>query len=156
MNSSITPSSPRSSRWPCDLLIASYVISAAVFASARPAWANGDTFFNSTEIPGNPQYVVFGTVKDSQGHYLLHATVTVSVVKHMLQASAQTDVLGRFRTPDVGREIEELGYPIDPALFIVFVDYPGYHIAHREFRGKYRQNKGAVEINFIMEKNGAK
>jgi hypothetical protein len=134
--------------------IALNVIAAAAFATNETAWSNGDTFFNSTEIPGNPQYVVFGNVKDTQGHYLQHATVTVSVVKHMLQASAKTDVLGRFRTPDVGREIEELGYQVDPSLVIIFVEYPGYHIAHREYRGKYGQKKGAVEIDFVMTKNG--
>jgi len=55
------------------------LIAAAALAASVPAWPNGDTFFNSTEIPGNPQYVVFGSVKDVQGHYLSHATVTVSV-----------------------------------------------------------------------------
>ena len=131
------------------------LIAAAALAASVPAWPNGDTFFNSTEIPGNPQYVVFGSVKDVQGHYLSHATVTVSVVKHMLEVTARTDVIGRFRTPDVGREIEELGYPVDPSLIIVSVDYPGYHIAHRIYRGKYRQSKGAIEIDFIMANDRA-
>ena len=124
------------------------VFAAAAFATALPAWPNGDTFFNTKEIPGSPQYVVFGSVKDVEGHYLENVTVTVSVVKHMLEVSAHTNVLGRFRTPDVGREIQELGYEVDPALIIVSVNCPGYYIAHREYRGKYRQNKGAVEINF--------
>lgn len=132
-----------------------YLIVAVALAATVPARPNGDTFFNSSEIPGNPQYVVFGSVKDVQGHYLSHATVTVSVVKHMLEVSARTDVLGRFRTPDVGREIEELGYQVDPSLIIVSVDYPGYHIAHREYRGRYQQSKGAVEIDFVMAKNQA-
>jgi hypothetical protein len=130
-------------------------ISAAIaFAAAVAAWADGDTFFNSMEVPGNPQYVIFGNVKDVQGHYLQHATVTVLVVKHMLEVSARTNVLGHFRTPDVGREIEELGYQVNPALIIVSAQYLGYHIAHREYRGKYRQSKGAIEIDFIMAKNG--
>jgi hypothetical protein len=127
---------------------------ATVLAGSEPAWSNGDTFFNSTEIPGNPQFVVFGNVKDTQGHYLQHATVTVAVLKHMLTLTAQTDILGRYRTPDVGRAIEELGYPVDPALFIYFAEYPGYHVAHRDYRGRYRQNKGAVEIDFVMVRDG--
>lgn len=130
------------------------VFAAAAVAAALPVWSNGDTFFNTTEIPGNPQYVVFGSVKDVQGHYLKNATVTVSVVKHMLEVSARTNILGRFRTPDVGREIQELGYPVDPSLIIVSVEYPGYYLAHREYRGKYRQSKGAIEINFLMAKSG--
>jgi hypothetical protein len=127
----------------------------AIAGGATPAWSNGDTFFNTKEIPGNPQYVIFGSVKDVAGHYLKDVTVTVSVVKHMLEVSARTDVLGRYRTPDVGREIEELGYPVDPSLIIVSVDCPGYYIAHREYRGKYLQSKGAIEINFQMARSKA-
>jgi hypothetical protein len=127
----------------------------ATLGGVMPAWSNGDTFFNTKEIPGNPQYVVFGNVKDLEGHYLKDVTVTVSVVKHMLEVSSRTDVLGRYRTPDVGREIEELGYPVDPSLIIVSVDCPGYYIAHREYRGKYRQSKGAIEIDFRMAKSKA-
>lgn len=134
------------------LTAATAVVAVLATAPARP---NGDTFFNSKEIPGNPQYVVFGCVKDAQGHYLKGGTVTASVVTHMLQVSTHTDVLGHFRTPDVGREIEELGYRVDPSLIIVSVEYPGYHIAHREYRGRHGQSKGAVEIDFVMARNTA-
>jgi hypothetical protein len=135
--------------------IAINVIAALACASSRSAWSNGDTFFQSNEIAGNPHYVIFGCVKDVRGHYLSHATVIVHVAEHMFDVNAQTDVLGRFRTPDVGREINDLGYQVDPSLITISVEYPGYHIAHREFRGKYRQNKGAIEINFQMERNSA-
>jgi hypothetical protein len=135
-------------------LVALKISAAVAFAAAVPAWSNGDKFFNSMEIPGNPQYVIFGNVKDAQGHYLKHVTVTVFVMKHMLEVTARTDDLGHFRTPDVGREIQELGYQVDPSLIIVSAEYPGYHIAHREYRGKYRQSKGAIEINFILGTNG--
>ena len=129
------------------------VLAAAALVTAVPAWSNGDTFFNTKEIAGNPQYVVFGSVKDVEGHHLKNVTVTVSVVKHMLEVSARTDVLGRYRTPDVGREIEELGYPVDPSLIIVFLDCPGYYIARRQYRGKRGQSKGAIEINFVMARS---
>jgi hypothetical protein len=140
-------------RWQPMALI---VIAALACALAKPAWSNGDQFFQAMEIPGDPEYVVFGNVKDDQGNYLNHATVTVSVAEHMLEVTAQTGILGRFRAPDVGREIHDLGYQIDPSLIAVTVEYPGYHIAHREYRGKYRQNKGAIEMNFVMEKNETK
>lgn len=133
--------------------VALSIVGATALAAAMPALSNGDTFFNTREIPGNPQYVVFGSVKDVQGHYLKDVTVTVSVVKHMVELSAHTDVLGRYRTPDVGRSIQDLGYPVDPSLIIVSVDCPGYHIAHRQYRGKYRQSRGAVEIDFVLAKN---
>jgi hypothetical protein len=140
-------------RWRLAVL---YVIAAVTLVAAGPARSNGDTFFNPTEIPGNAQYVIFGNVKDTAGHYLSHATVTAYVVQHMLAVTTQTNVIGRFRTPDVGREIEDLGYRVDPSLISVSVEYPGYHIAHRQYHGKYRQNKGAIEINFIMQQNGSK
>ena len=135
-------------------LFALHIGAAIAFSTAVPARSNGDTFFNSMEIPGNPQYVIFGNVKDVQGHYLQHVTVTVRVMKHMLEVSARTDVIGHFRTPDVGREIHELGYQVDPSLIIVSAAYPGYHIAHRQYRGKYHQSKGAIEVDFTMAKNG--
>jgi hypothetical protein len=143
----------RMSRWQ---LMAMNVIVGLACALARPAWSNGDTFFQSTEIPGSPEYVIFGSVKDDQGNFLNRASVTVNVAEHMLAVTTQTDILGRFRAPDVGREIHDLGYQVDPSLITVTVEYPGYHIAHREYRGRYQQSKGAIEMNFVMEKNQAK
>jgi hypothetical protein len=137
-------------------LMVLYLVAAAVCASARPARSNGDLFFRFAEIPGNPEYVIFGNVKDDQGNYLNHAVVTVSASVHQLEFIAQTDVLGRFRTPDIGRAITDLGFEVDPSLITVTVEYAGYHIAHREYRGKYQQKKGAIEMDFRMEKNGAK
>ncbi len=132
------------------------VIAAIACGAAQSAWPNGDTFFTATEIPGNPDYVVFGNVKNEQGNYLKGATVRVHVAEHMLDFSTQTDVLGRFRTPDVGRVINDLGYQVDPSLITVSAEYPGYHIAHREYRGKYRQNRGAIEMDFRMARNDAR
>jgi hypothetical protein len=137
-------------------LMALNVIAAVACALAAPAWSNGDQFFKPTEIRGKPIYVVFGSVRDDRGNYVSHANVTVHVAQHMLEYTAQTDVLGRFRAPDVGRVINDMGYEVDPSLITVTVDYPGYHIAHREYRGKYGQKKGAIEINFRIARNGAK
>ena len=136
-------------------LMAFHVITAVTCALAGPAWSNGDTFFRNKEIPGNPQYVIFGSVKDDQGRYINHATVRVYVAEHMIEVTAETDVLGRFRAPDVGRVIHDIGYEVDPSLITVSVEYPGYHVAQREYRGKYQQNKGAIEMDFRLAKNGA-
>lgn len=132
-----------------------HVIAALACAWATPAWSNGDGFFESREIPGNPEFVIFGSVKDDRGKYLSDATVRVNVAEHMLEFTAQTDVIGRFRTPDIGRAIKDLGYEVDPSMITVTVEYPDYRVARREYRGKYRQNKGAIEVNFRMKK-GAK
>jgi hypothetical protein len=127
---------------------------AATCVIAGTARSNGDRFFVATEIPGNPDYVVFGNVKNEQGGYLKEATVRVYVAQHMLEFTVYTDVIGRYRTPDVGRVIKELGYQVDPSLITISAEYPGYHIAHRQYRGRYGQNKGAVEMDFLMAKNG--
>jgi hypothetical protein len=118
--------------------------------AATPAWANGDGFFSSTEIPGNPEYVIFGNVRDERGKYLEGAVVRVYVAQHMLEVNAKTDVIVRFRTPDVGVAIQDLGYEVDLSLITISVQLPGYREARREYRGKYRQTKGAIEINFRM------
>jgi hypothetical protein len=132
------------------------IVAAVSCLLATPAWSNGDHFFSNKEIPGDPRYVIFGCVKDEQGRYVKDATVRVHVAEHMLDVEAQTDVLGRYREPDVGRVINDMGYDVDPSLITVTVDYPGYHIAHREFRGRYRQKKGAIEMNFQLRRNNTK
>jgi hypothetical protein len=134
-------------------LTTAFVITALACAVAAPAWPNGDGFFESIEIPGNPEFVIFGNVKDHKGKYLDNATVRLKVAEHMLEFTAQTNVIGRFRTPDVGRAIKDLGYEIDPSMITITVECPGYLPLRREYRGKYRQRRGAVEVNFRMKRD---
>jgi hypothetical protein len=131
---------------------------ASLLAASLPSLvlANGDLFFEAFEIPGQPEYVVFGNVKDDRGNYLEGAIITVSVEEPFLSYTSESGLLGRFRTLDVGRAIKGLGYDVDPSLIKVTVSYPGYEVARSVHRGKYGQNKGAVEINFIMRKTRSK
>ena len=124
----------------------------AALALSPPALANGDVFFEAEEIPGQTEFVYFGTVKDESGNYLDGATVTTDVMEPHLTYDAYTGLLGRYRTLDVGRDIVELGFPVDPAKIDVKVYKPGYKMVRRLNRGSPRQNKGAFEINFIMAK----
>jgi hypothetical protein len=126
------------------------VIATALCLSVRPAWSSGAMFLQSTEIPGDPEFVIFGSVKDDRGKYLDHAIVRVKVAQHMLEFTTETNVIGRFRTPDIGRAIKDLGYEVDLSLITVSVECPNYGVVTREYRGKYRQNKGAIEMNFRM------
>lgn len=128
------------------------VIAAALWVAAIPVRANGDRFFESKEIPGNAEFVIFGSVRDTKGRYLAKASVTVSVPVHQLEFTVITDILGRFRTPDIGRAIKDLGYEVDPNLIVILVDYPGYQVLRRENRGRHGQKKGAIEINLRMER----
>jgi hypothetical protein len=119
---------------------------------AAPGWSNGDMFFESAEIPGKPEFVVFGNVKDDRGQYIVSAVVTVKVAEPRLAYTAETDIIGRFRTLDIGRAIRGLGYDVDPSAIEVTVEFPGHRIARRVNRGKRGQNKGAIEINFVITK----
>jgi hypothetical protein len=127
-------------------------ISFAVLMFATPAWSNGDLFFNLFEFPGRPEYVVFGNVKDEHGKYLKNAAVTVIVNEPRLAYTSNTDILGHFRSLDIGRAVQGLGYPLDPTQVRVAVKLPGYVEIQHVYRGKYRQNRGAVEWNFVMAK----
>jgi hypothetical protein len=136
-------------------LLAPFMAAVSCFI-AGTAWSGCDSFFLSTEIPGNPQYVVYGSVKDENGTRIVNATVRVHVAEHLIDLETKTDVLGRFRTPDVGRVITDMGYEVDPSLITVAIIYPGYHIAHREYRGRRGQKQGAVEMDFRLKKNRTK
>lgn len=127
----------------------------AVLACALPhaALGNGDGFFNYSEVAGNPEFVYFGSVRDLRGRRLGKATVRVLVPVHQLEFTATTDALGRYRTPDVGRAIKELGYPVNPNLIALIVEYPGYHEERRENRARRGQTKGVVELNFQLAKD---
>jgi hypothetical protein len=129
------------------------VIVMSAFVFAGPSWSNGDVFFEAREIAGKPEYVVFGTVKDDRGRYLEGATVTVSVAEPVLVYTTETDVLGRYRTLDVGRAVKGLGYDIDPSRIKVIVVYPGHHEVGHLYRGRHGQIKGVIELNFVMAKD---
>ena len=79
-----------------------------------PAWSNGDLFFEAQEIAGDPEYVVFGNVKDDRGRHLAGAMVTVSVDEPFLTYTVETDILGHYRTLDVGGELQASACDVAP------------------------------------------
>lgn len=123
----------------------------AVLSSEMKARADGDDFFDALEIPGKPEYVVFGSVKDSGGNYVSAALVTVEVEEPVLIYETRTSIIGRFRTVDVGRAVLDLGYDLDPARIKVSVSAPGYVLVRRFNRASPRQKRGAVEIDFLIK-----
>ena len=128
----------------------------ATAAAARTGWANGDLFFaEATEIPGRTGFVYFGAVKSEEGGYLADAVVTVKASDPNLIYVAYTNVIGRYRSPDVGRAIVDLGYEVDATKIQVTARKEGYETIRRLYRGKARQNKGAVEMDFTMRRVAA-
>lgn len=125
----------------------------AVVAVSSTALANGDVFFEAEEIPGQTEFVYFGSVKDEAGNYLDNATVTIDVSDPHLTYDAYTNILGRFRTLDVGRAVVDLGFEVDPKTVTMSVYKPGYKLARTMDRRPARAKKGAFEVNFIMAKD---
>ena len=116
------------------------------------ARADGDDFFLPEEIAGQPEYVVFGSVKDDRGNYVSTAVVTVKVEDPVLIYETTTNMIGRFRTVDIGRGVTDLGYDVDPDKIKVSVSAPGYVLIRRLNRDSLRRKRGAVEIDFLMKK----
>ena len=125
----------------------------AVAAVSRTALANGDVFFEAEEIPGQTEFVYFGSVKDEAGNYLDNVTVTIDVSDPHLTYDAYTNVLGRYRTLDVGRAVIDLGFPMDPTKVTMTVFKVGYKLIRTMDRRPARAKKGAFEVNFIMAKD---
>ena len=119
---------------------------------ARSALANGDEFFGGVEIVGQTELVYFGSVKDRDGNYLEGVEVTLTCSDPSLTYVTYTDVIGRYRTADVGRGMIELGYRVDPTKLDIRVAREGYTQVRRLNRSPYLADRGAFEITFTMEK----
>ncbi len=119
-------------------------------ALPRAAIANGDAFYEAQEIPGQAEYVYFGSVKDQRGNYIEGAMVVAEVSEPHLTYDVYTNVLGRYRSPDVGRAVADLGFKVDPAKITMMAYKPGYTMLRRLNRGSPRAKKGAFELNFVM------
>ncbi len=133
-------------------LVGGVALVAAAGVGGR-AFANGDEFFGAEEIPGQTEFVYFGSVKDEKGGYLDAVEVTFSISEPPLTYVSYTDVLGRYRTLDAGRAIVDLGYEVDTSKFELNVARDGYMQTRRMNRSPSRAKKGAFEINFVMEKD---
>ncbi len=117
----------------------------------RPALANGDIFFEALEIEGDPQFVFFGSVKDKKGNAVSGALVSVDVSEPQLTYESYTNVIGRYRSLDVGRVIQDLGYQINPRNIDVSVFAPGYKTTRKFSMRRTGDIIGAFEVNFVIE-----
>jgi hypothetical protein len=138
----------------CSRRAALFAGGAACAALAVPgvAKANGDVFFEALEIEGDPQFVYYGSVKDKAGNYISGALVAVDVSEPQLTYESYTNMLGRFRSLDVGRVVQNLGYKINPNAIDVRVFAPGYKTVRKLSMRRSRDTLGAFEINFVLEK----
>ncbi len=135
------------------MLAGGAALCAAALGYSRAALANGDVFFEAEEIPGQTEFVYFGSVKDEDGNYLDGVTVTTDVSDPHLTYDSYTNVLGRYRSLDVGRAVIDLGFEVEPRNITVTVFKRGYTMVRRMNRGSPRLKKGAFEMNFVMAKD---
>ena len=120
--------------------------------------ADGDDYFlDANGAPRETDLVYFGSVKDVAGAYIAGATVRVDIVFAMESGTRHltyewiTDVLGRYRTRNLGRTILGLDMDIDTEAITVTATKPGYRQVRRDYRSK-RQEKRLIEVNFLMAK----
>ena len=128
--------------------IAVTLFSALLIGAPTALRANGDDFFEALATSGKAEYVVFGNVKDETGRYIEDAIVTIEVSDPRLDYQTLTDVLGHFRTLDIGRAVKDLGYEFDANKVTIEVKLPGYRTVRKFHRGKFGQNEGCGGIEF--------
>jgi hypothetical protein len=111
--------------------------------------ANGDDFFEP--LAGQSvELVYFGHIKDTAGHVIDHAVITVAAKNVGLTLPTPNDSIGHYRTSDVGTVLKMLGETPSPTTLSIECAVPGY----RQAKPAYIPNKtqGAVEVDFVMEK----
>jgi hypothetical protein len=116
-----------------------------------PAWANGDEFFQPAGN-GKVDLVYFGHIKDTDGHVLDRALVTLSAKGAGLTLPFMNDVIGHYRSPDIGAAIKDLGEKVDPSRIEIVCDVPGYKQVKPVGPAVPTKNQGAVDVDFGMEK----
>ncbi|MSO98374.1 MAG: carboxypeptidase regulatory-like domain-containing protein [Rhodospirillaceae bacterium] len=125
--------------------------------STPPAHANGDAFFDDNGAPRETELVYFGSVKDERGDYIAGAIVRAVLALQMesgmrhLTYDATTNVIGRYRTANLGRTIIGFGTDIDPETVTLTAHKEGYRQVRRFYRSR-RDQKASIEVNFVMVK----
>src|ERR1700744_1249166 len=77
------------------------------------ALANGEEFFQPAG-DGKVDLVYFGQIKDTEGHVLDGAIITVAEKHAGMTFPFQNDAVGHYRSPDIGAAIKDLGEEVDP------------------------------------------
>jgi hypothetical protein len=123
----------------------------AALLTSGLALANGDEFFQPAGN-GKVDLVYFGQIKDTDGHVLDKALVTLSAKGAGLTLPFMNDVAGHYRSPDIGAAIKDLGEKVDPSQIEINCDVPGYKQIKPAGTAVPSKNSGAIEVDFVMEK----
>lgn len=130
----------------------------AVLASTAlvtPVWADGYEFFTvDRSKPVNLVYVGQIREKDTGRVVREPAYFMVNEKRSGMTFPFVNDRPGHYRSPDIGESVEELaGFKVNPADLEFEVSVAGYR--NVKLTNPPRRNKGVVELNFKVEREGA-
>jgi hypothetical protein len=129
----------------------------AVLASTAlvtPAWADGYEFF--TVDRGKAAKLVYvGQIRDKESGRVVRepAYFMVTEKRSGMTFPFVNDRPGHYRSPDIGESVEQLaGTAVNPADLEFEVSVAGYK--NVKLTNAPRRNKGVVEMNFRVEREG--
>jgi hypothetical protein len=127
----------------------------ASMALVTPAWADGYEFF--TVDRGKPVNLVYvGQIREKNTGRVVRepAYFMVNEKRSGMTFPFVNDRPGHYRSPDIGESVEELaGFTVNPADLEFEVSVAGYK--NVKLTNAPRRNKGVVELNFRVEREGA-
>lgn len=132
--------------------VALVVFAMVTLFSALPVRANGIDFFQDAREPGPNPLLYTGRVTDKAGKPLINARVYVAIKRLGIALEAHTDSQGRYQTHDVNRALEMIQEPWTPEDLEIFVQRPFYKQVTPTMRRVPPQNRGKLQIDFVMER----
>ncbi len=117
------------------------------------ALANGGEFFLPAPEHGHVDLVYFGHIKDTDGHYLDQAEITIKVDGIGMTFPFDNDTVGHYRSPDIGASIKDNGEIVDPSKITIAVSKKGYKMVKQPTVPQ--KAEGTYEIDFVMAKEVA-
>ena len=85
------------------------------------------------------------------------AEVTLEIIDPPMTLVTYSDILGRFRTADVGRTVADMGYDVEAKNFSVSVALEGYREIRHLKRYPVNAKPGAAyEVDFVMTADPSK
>jgi len=139
---------------PQTLLVPALAVLAST-ALVKPASADGYEFFTvDRSKPVNLVYV--GQIRERDTGRVVRepAYFMVNEKRSGMTFPFVNDRPGHYRSPDIGESVEELaGFKVNPADLEFEVSVAGYK--NVKLTNPPRRNKGVVELNFKIEREGA-
>ena len=125
------------------------------FAAAGPAWADGYEFF-TVDRGKTVKLAYVGQIREKGSGRIVRdpAYFMVTEKRSGMTFPFANDRPGHYRSPDIGESVEELaGTSVSPKDLEFSLEVAGYKSVN--VTGAPRKSTGIVELNFIVERDGA-